>query len=494
MRHRTKLCNPPKMRDRLQHAIAACALTTMLAGCVSVSPDRGMSMVASSIDGKLRKQVVKLDSAVIAGQSHARITNVLKRPLSAGAAVQIALLNNRSLQAAFNDLGISEAQMVQASLPPDPTFSIARLSGSLTLEIERQILVNLLALATLPDRQKIAQVKFKQAQLRAIEETLKLAASTRRAYFQAVSSRQTIGFLTSANTNARTVSRLFKKLGESGAVNKMDQAREHVFYAELAGQLAKVRTEHSADREKLTRLMGLWSKKTRFKLPHRLPPMPRQPERKPHVEREAIERNIAIAMARAELDTTIRVLGLTNATRYVNVLELRGMSVFDRDKAIDAGGHIEKDIKNKRGLELEVRVPIFDFGQARQREAEETYKRAVNRLIAKAVDVRSMARETYIRYRGTYDLAVHYRRQVLPLRKIIAEESQLRYNAMLIDVFPLLAEARQRIVSNLTYIAAQKDFWLAHADMRAAIIGGDAGSVASSQSPVMAAAAGDAGH
>jgi outer membrane protein TolC len=105
-----------------------------------------------------------------------------------------------------------------------------------------------------------------------------------------------------------------------------------------------------------------------------------------------------------------------------------------------------------------------------------------------------MARETYIRYRGTYDLAVHYRRQVLPLRKIIAEESQLRYNAMLIDVFPLLAEARQRIVSNLTYIAAQKDFWLAHADMRAAIIGGDAGSVASSQSPVMAAAAGDAGH
>ena len=199
-------------------------------------------------------------------------------------------------------------------------------------------------------------------------------------------------------------------------------------------------------------------------------------------------------MAQAQLDTTIKALGLTNATRYVNVLEIRGMSVFDRDKAIGPGGDIEKDIKKKRGIELEIRVPLFDFGQARQREAEETYKRAVNRLIAKAVDVRSMARETYTRYRGAYDLAGHYRRQVLPLRKIIADESQLRYNAMLIDVFPLLAEARQRIGANMAYIAAQKDFWLAHANMRAAIIGGGAGAGGGDEGPLMAAAGGGAGH
>lgn len=495
MRHQTQRWTRSILFRKLAAGMAALALAAVLTGCVSLSPDGGMGLVAASIDDDLKKQVVKLDSEAIARQSQIRTRKLLKRRLSAGSAVQIALLNNRSLQVAFNDLGISEAQMVQASLPPDPTFSIARLSGSLTLEIERQILVNLLALATLPKRQKIAAAKFKQAQLQAIEATLKLAADTRRAYYQAVSSRQTIRFLVSANTNARTVSRLFKKLGESGAVNKLDQAREHVFYAELAGQLGKARTEHAANREKLTRLMGLWSKKTRFRLPGRLPSMPRRAKRRPFIEREAIKRNIAIAMAQAELETTIKSLGLTNATRFVNVLELKGTSIFDREKIIDpATGAVEKETKKFRALELEIRVPIFDFGQARKRLAEETYKRAVNRLIAKAVDVRSMAREAYTRYRGTYDLAAHYRRQVLPLRKIIADESQLRYNAMVIDIFPVLTEARQRIASNMTYISAQKDFWLAYAGMHAAIIGGGAAGGASSESPVMAAAGGGAGH
>ncbi|MCC2096805.1 MAG: TolC family protein [Hyphomicrobiales bacterium] len=479
----------------LKAGLVVLGASMLLAGCARVSPDGGMAFVSSVADADLRKEVVKLDDATVAEHARLRVKKLLARPLSPGAAVQIALLNNRSLQAAFNDLGISEAQMVQASLPPDPTFSIARVSGSLTLEIERQILVNLLALATLPKRQEIAREKFKQAQLRAVQETLKLAADTRRAWYQAVGSRHKMSFLASANVNARTVSRLFKKLGESGAVNKMDQAREHVFYAELAGQLAMARTQHQADREKLTRLMGLWSRKIRFKLPRRLPSLPRRTIRKPFIEREAVKRNIAIAMAQAEVDTAIRTFGLTNATRFVNVLELRGMSIFDRDKSVGPGGGVEKDIKRKKGIELEIRVPIFDFGQARQREAEETYKRTVNRLIARAIDVRSIARESYLRYRGSYDLAAHYRRQVLPLRKIIADESLLRYNAMLIDVFPLLAEARQRIASNITYITAQKDFWLAHADLHAAIIGGgSAGGASGSEGPAMAAASGGGGH
>ena len=92
-----------------------------------------------------------------------------------------------------------------------------------------------------------------------------------------------------------------------------------------------------------------------------------------------------------------------------------------------------------------MQIPIFDFGEARVRKAGETYMQAVNRLIEKAVNVRSEAREAYRNYRSGYDLAGHYRREVLPLRKIISDETLLRYNAMQIDVFALLAEARQRI-------------------------------------------------
>jgi hypothetical protein len=82
---------------------------------------------------------------------------------------------------------------------------------------------------------------------------------------------------------------------------------------------------------------------------------------------------------------------------------------------------------------------------------------------------------------------------VLPLRKIISDEMLLRYNAMQVDVFALLAEARQRIASNTAAIAADRDFWLADADLRAVIAGGSAGTAAAPATPALAAASA-AGH
>jgi outer membrane protein TolC len=97
---------------------------------------------------------------------------------------------------------------------------------------------------------------------------------------------------------------------------------------------------------------------------------------------------------------------------------------------------------------------------------------AVNRLTERAVNVRSEARDAFRAYRSTYDIAAHYRREIIPLRKIISDETLLRYNAMMIDVFALLAEARQRINSNVAAIEAQRDFWLASVDLTTAVTGG----------------------
>ncbi len=121
-----------------------------------------------------------------------------------------------------------------------------------------------------------------------------------------------------------------------------------------------------------------------------------------------------------------------------------------------------------------MQIPIFDFGEVRVRQAEETYLQAVNRLTAKAVNVRSEAREAYQAYRANFDIARHYRREVLPLRKIISDEMLLRYNAMQIDVFALLIEARQRITANNAAIEAERDFWLTETNLGAAVLGGNA--------------------
>ena len=112
------------------------------------------------------------------------------------------------------------------------------------------------------------------------------------------------------------------------------------------------------------------------------------------------------------------------------------------------------------------------------RQAEQTYMAAVNRLAEKAVNVRSQARDAYRNYRASYDIASHYQREVLPLRKIISDEMTLRYGAMQIDVFALLTEQRQRVAAAVAGLEAQRNFWLASTDLSAAIIGGGSGGEA----------------
>ena len=127
--------------------------------------------------------------------------------------------------------------------------------------------------------------------------------------------------------------------------------------------------------------------------------------------------------------------------------------------------------------------------------ATQTYMQAVNRLAEKAVNVRSEARDAYRTYRSAYDIARHYRDEVVPLRKIISDETLLRYNAMLIDVFALLTEARQRINSNMQAIDAQRDFWLASVDLSVAVTGGGVtGMRGSGTTSAAAPSGGEAGH
>jgi outer membrane protein TolC len=444
-------------------AALAIASALLLSACQTWSPDGGMSVVTDIVGHDLNKDVVALRTPEETQAARARVRALLRRPLTADAAVRIALLNNRGLQAAYNELGLAEAAMVQASLPSNPTFSLSRVSTAIEIEIERRIVADILALASLPARAEIAADRFWQAQLRAAEETLRVAAETRRAFYRAVAARELGGLLEQAKSAAETAAELARRLGETGAMNKLDQAREQVFYAEVTAQLATARQRAASERERLTRLMGLWGGDLDFKLPDALPTLPR-PKALPAIETEAVRRRVNLQLARIELNALAKSYGLTNATRFINLLEVSGISKTQReaDGARGSGG----------GVEVEFQLPIFDFGEVRVRQAEQTYMQALNRLVERAVNVRSEARDAYRNYRSTYDIARHYQDEVMPLRKIISDEMILRYGAMQIDVFALLTEARQRINASVAAIEARREFWLAHTDLSVAVIGG----------------------
>jgi outer membrane protein TolC len=469
---------PIRRKELLQksRAGAALAFSVTLSACVGFSPDGGMSVVADIAGDELEKDALAIQTPEDAASARTRVELLLARPLTADSAVQIALLNNRGLQAAYNELGIAEAAMVKASLPPNPSFSFSRISGPLELEVEAMIAADILALATMPARAEIAADRFREAQLRAAEETLRIAARTRRDHYRAVAAHELVNFLAQANSAAEAAARLGRALGETGAMNKLDQAREQVFYADLTAQLAMARQRAAAEREQLIRSLGLWGHDLDFKLPNALSAPPPHPQSLPIVEQEAIARRLDLQIARIELEALAKSYGLTSATRFVNLFRLSGVYKDTRETVTRVSSEGKVETENVRfrdfGPGATIEIPIFDFGEVRVRQAEQTYMQALNRLAGKAVNVRSEAREAYRVYRSTWDIASHYQREILPLRKIISDESLRRYNAMLIDVFALLAEARQRIIATIAAIEAKRDFWIAKTDLRAAIVGG----------------------
>jgi outer membrane protein TolC len=195
------------------------------------------------------------------------------------------------------------------------------------------------------------------------------------------------------------------------------------------------------------------------------------------VETEAIRRRVDLQIARIEVEALAKSYRLTSATRFINLLDVAGVSRGQREGGARGAGS---------GVEVVFQVPVFDFGEVRLRQAGEAYMEAVNRLSEKAVNAGSEAREAWQAYRATYGIAVSYDR-ILPLRQVITDETMLRYGAMQIDVFALLTEARQRVAVNVAAIEAQRDFWLASAGVTAAIAGG--GAADGEASPLIAGGA-----
>jgi len=435
-----------------------------LSGCASFSPDSGMGVVSAVTDQTIKKDVAFVRSADDAEAANGRVKHLLSHPLSVDAAVQVALINNKGLQAAYNELALAETDLVEASLPPNPVFSVSRISGDGASEVERQIVGDILALATLPFRSDVARDRFRAAQLKAALQTLRLAASVRRAYFRAVAANDMASLLTEAKSTAEATAQLAIKLGQTGSLSKLDQAREQVFYAETTAELATARDAAASARERLSRLLGLWDGALAFRIADHLAPLPRRPQALPSIEADAVGHRIDLQMARIELAALAKSLRLTEATRFVTLLEVAGIDRRTQDP--DTAPFRE------RGFDVAFQIPIFDGGEVRVRQATETYNRAFNRLTEQAIAIRSQAREAYRSYRSAYDVASHYQREILPLRQIITEEMQLQFSSMQVDVFALLVEARQRIASQRAAIEANRAFWLAQSKLQAVVDGG----------------------
>jgi outer membrane protein TolC len=338
-----------------------------------------------------------------------------------------------------------------------------------------------ISLLTVPLRHRYESKRFERVQAEVARETVAVAYETRRAWIDAVAAEESSRYMAQVRDAAEASAELARRMARAGNYSRLQQLREQAFYADAVAQLARSRQAAVAARERLTRLMGLSGRDVSYRLPERLPDLPASPAQPDEVETSALAERLDIRAAQRDAASLAESLGLVQTTRLINALEVGRARTKEGDHPF------------AYGWEFTIEIPLFDFGTARVARAEALYLQAVSRVAQAAVDAESELREAYAAYRTSFDTARHYRDEIVPLRRRIAEENLLRYNGMLISVFELLADAREQVIAVNAAMDATRDYWLAETDLRSALAGAGSGLRAARATAAMPVAQGG-GH
>ena len=435
-------------------------LPLLLVGCATFSADGGFDAVEKTTQKSIKQKPVWANNDAQKLAVAEQLAALLADPLSVNEAVQIALINNAQLQANFYDLQIAEANVVQAGRIPNPIFSMLYAKNGGEFKIEQALTFNILALFTLSKASAIEKQRFAATQNKVVLLVLDTARQTRNTYYDALAARESVHYLSQVNESAEATAEFAKRMQKAGNWSELDKAREQVFYADAALDLAQAKNKQVQAEEALTRLLGL-SERSAFTLPERLSDLPKSNDDLKEIQPEDFAKRLDIIQMRSQTEALASQLGLTKATRFVNVLELGPARVLEGKRGDDY----------KKGVTLSFELPIFDWGQSNVKRAEATYMQALQHSANLAVVAASQVRSHYAQYQASYAIAQYYRDEVVPLRKKMLEENLLRYNGMLIGPFDLMADARAQVQSVNSYITALRDFWVADSNLEMALVG-----------------------
>ena len=414
------------------------------------------------------------------------LLTALEQPLDQTAAVRIALLHSPAFQVLLNEHWQRAAEAAQEGRIPNPVFAFERMREGDEVELGRMLSIGLLDLLTVPQRRRVAAQRLVAEEWRLASEVVGQITEVRQVWVRAVAAEQLARYAEQVRESAEASAELARRMESVGNFNRITRARQQAFYADATTQLAVARQEAVARREELVRKLGLDDEAAaKLRLPATLPVLPANALSAEAIGARAATARIDVQWARYELEAARAAQGLKAVTSWTDV-EAVGIrnTMFDEE----AGTR-----ETARGFELEIRLPLFDPGDLERAAMNARTLAAFNRYESTRRAAGSYLREQYLAYRTAYDLAVHHRDEIVPLRKTISEENLLRYNGMLIGVFELLADSREQIAAVMSSIAAQQQFWLADAALQASVVGKPQGGAIAAPAGVASAAKGE-GH
>ncbi len=396
---------------------------------------------------------------------------LLSKEVDADAAVRIALLASPALHRIYFDLRLPAEEVAAAAIGPLPTGE----------DVETRFVVDAIG-SQKRFASQVDQLKFEQAKLDKAAEIVRFALDVRRAYASAVAARQVSDLTESLKTASEASAELGRRMARVGNWPRLNEYREAAALGEVSVQAARARQSANVARERLTRLLGVWGDDAAYRLAAKLPNLPSNLGTIENAEASAIEGRFDI-----------------RAVNFDIAAEVREFEIDGYEDGLRSAGSRFVEVPPARSLDggkgsAPINVPVFDLrSQASQGKAAK-FMALLTQASGLSISVRADAREAVAAWRTAYDIARHYSDHMVPLQGRIIEESVQRYNGMLIGVFDLLGDVRQRTTIDIAAVEAARDYWVAAADLRNALQAGGFSGGTTSTSSAPATKAAPAGH
>ena len=440
----------------------ALLFVAVLAGCASVEPAKLLAPSQQDLAPFSSAPLQLATTAEQVAQRSSAAQRLLEQPLQQADAVGLAWHNSPAWQALLAQAVADASQAAQQGRIANPRLGLEWSSLLDETEIARRISFGLLDVLTLPQRQDMAARAVQQVQLQLSMDLVAQISTVRQAWVKAVAAQEAAQYAQQVQEAASIGAELARRIQLVGNSSKLQAARQQLWYAQATVQLAQARDEAQSAREALVRALGLDSVQAQaLRLAARLPDLPAAPKAYDQTMEQAWQTRLDLRMARAAWDGA-------QAARSLGQWTSRGDLEIGLHHALEQDPH---GSNVRRGLELDIALPLFDDGSLRRAGLDARSLALALQVQATERQAASQLRESYAHYRSTYELARQYRDELLPLRKTMSEETLLRYNGMLVSVFDLLVDAQEQITLVRAALAAQQQFWLADAALQAALVG-----------------------
>jgi cobalt-zinc-cadmium efflux system outer membrane protein len=441
---------------------ALVTLAALASACATVDPKPAFDDLSRPVTERAGSTPRWARTAEEAGELGREVDRILEAPLTAETAVQVAFLNSPELQATFEEIGLSQAEVAQAARleNPEVSGSLRFPSGDGGNNTELSLVLNVFEVFLQPLRKKVAAAALEQTKLRVANEVLALAGEVKEAYFTLQARQQLAARLTAIRGLTETAADFARAQHEAGTINDLELENRTVIHRESRVEVAVAEAEVRSGRERLNRLLGLYGPRTAWSIGATLPEVPEAEVPLEGLERMAIRNRLDLQAARWGVDQVGRALALKRGTRFFPV-------------GIHAGVSTEKEPDGTRvtGPELSLQLPIFDTGKAKVAALEAEHRRAQRMLEALAVNARSEVREERDRMIASRDLARYYGRVLLPQRQRILELTLREYNAMFKGAYELLLAKQAEVEAEKAFALAARDYWVSRARLERALGG-----------------------